>query len=406
MNQWLREKTQFLKGSLALLVSGIGTALTSIVVYSELDRLQAPPTFYAVAFVLGMLPGMLSSYAAGRWGQRWHLRNWVIGTQILGLVLLTVPAWGARSGNLVLLVMAEALGSTISGFLVPGYQAYVRRHFRDDELPALSRYETFFFTTQFVLGQIVGTCLYRFLGRDGYLLLDWLSYAAALVLLIAGGAFGDGDREPPGSETRSFDWRRLSSQQKRAFLMIPLMSIVCAPLMALLPAAGARLDGLNYYPVAICLLYLAARGLGQLIGPWVTRRWNFDALLADSRFLFVCLGLYWVLYAVVFHTRSVGLAFSSIVLAHCFSNLVYVAGAYGLNRHFDALEIGVVSARHYQLCVLAVSASALFGGFCTWSGNFDLALLASLFGLMGWAWHLQKSNDLSIAISGEQRHVV
>ena len=354
--------------SLALLLSNVGTAFTSIAVYAELTRHGASAFSYSVAFVLGILPGLFTSHFSGWLAPRLKLGWFFIILQLLGAVSLIFPVFGLQNNNWSFLLLAEFSGSCLSGFLAPIYQIYVRRTFNDSELPAVSSYDSYVFTAQFVLGQVVGTLLYGVVGTIPYLFFDCLSYlvtAAWIVSILRKDAVGLVELESKTALPR-LNWGLLTPTQQRVLLMIPLLSIVCAPSMSLLPSHGQNFEfqihwiGLNLTPVLLLLLF---RSLGQMLGPLVIKPKDFERWLERHWLLVGCLSFYLSLYSVTFSTHSLMLSLVCVLIAHIASNIVFILSSYGLQRYFSAVEIGKVAAVSFQLSILATSVSSLVAGY-------------------------------------------
>jgi len=367
--------------SLATLLSGIGTAFSSIAVYGEFVRQGATPFYYSLAFVLAVLPGLFTSLLAGRFANRLNTSTVLIAAELVGAASLAFPIFGVTTGHLYFLLFAEFMGSALTGFLVPFHQSYVRRAFKNEELPLVSAYGVYIFTANFILGQGLGTLIYGFIGSLPFFVVDFFTYVTAAGLIALSAKLDPSSYAPlEASEAppRAFRWAALRPIQKRVFLIMQLLPLVCAPPMSLLPARGAEFGGaliLGSFALAPSLLFLLLKTLGQLLGPQMVVKLNLDKLISSGGVLVACLAGYLGFYYLIFTTSNFWLAAACVVLAHVCSNVVYIVASYGFSRHFDELEIASAAARNYQAAVLSMSVSGFLAGLI--AENFSvLAVLA------------------------------
>lgn len=361
-------KKGYLGLTLAILISGVGTAFTAIAVYAELSRLKAAPLFYAGAFLLGLVPGLFTSLWSAKLVRRFSVVSLFTSLQLLGALALVLPLLGLLYHQVPLLLVAELIGSSIGGFMAPLYQTYLRKTFTDEELPAASVWDVYLFSANFVIGQALGTLLYSFVTPQTFLLVDIFSYvAAALLIQMAAKWDPSGFRAESNEKAASpFRWAGLTPGQKRVFWFMPLLALSCAPSMALLPARGAEFGDrwqwgvLSLTPAVVVILF---RTLGQLTAPLLLKRLPFEAMLKKDGLIVGCLLFYLALYRILFTLPSFPAVLACVFLAHVASNIIYALASYGFTRHFTGETIGAAAARHYQASVLFTSAGALLGGY-------------------------------------------
>lgn len=376
----IKKKPAFFLVSLATLMSGIGTAFTSIVVYAELERSSAPAFMFAVAFAAGLLPGLLSSHFSGKWATNKSAVYLLVFAQIAGALMLCVPLAGLMYGQVEILLVAEGIASAVGGFLVPILQVLTRRFFENDELSVISIYESYIFTANFLLGTALGAAIYSIVGSFWFLVVDIFTYLIATALIVASykiaGTYFVGKSESDRAE-EGFRWSQLNPTQKRVFLIMPLLALCCAPSMAVLPKHAEQLGG-SAWMLTPVLLVLISRSSGQVFGPLVAGRLDFEKLISSRLAIPVCVFGFLILYAAAFHSSSLLLIGASVFMAHVLSNIVYILSFYGIPRYFDESIIGPVTARNYQLSVLSISLSALAGGWiATHYGGQSLPLLGA-----------------------------
>lgn len=380
--------------SLGSLISGIGTSLTLIAIYSELSSKNAPNSYYSAAFILGVVPGLFTSGLAGKLSTRMKLSSVLIGAELLGALSLIFPLLGLQSGHLWMLLVTEFIGSSISGLLAPFADTFVRNNFENDDLPLVSTYSVYTFSANFIIGQALGTILYHFFGTRTYLLLDLISFLVAAGLIALAHHFWphtlswnqDGEEK-----IDRFNWHKLTTIQKRAFIITPALAAICAPAMSILPAMGPRFGtSANFGPIVIAptLIFLLLKTLGQMCGPLLTPKNRFEHMMNSNLLLLSCLFLYLIFYFIVFSTTNLIIAGICIVLAHTFSNIVFILGSYSLTRYFSSAEIGVVSARHYQTVLIVMTLSGLWAGFVSDHTSAQMIIFINLASLLILSWFI------------------
>ncbi|MDO8528152.1 MAG: MFS transporter [Deltaproteobacteria bacterium] len=381
----LKNNKDFSIISLATLFSGIGTALTVIAVYGELSNARAQPFFYSVAFILSLFPGLFSSALAAKLSAKIKISTALILAECCGAIFLVMPMIGVATKVVWFLLVALFMTSAVSGFQSPIYQTFIRRKFKDEELKLVSICSVYIFSANFIFGEALGTVLYPLVGTKIYLFIDLFSYLLAAVLIFLAykknkDVFNPVQTNP---EKRAvFLWKSLNVFQKRAFLLTPFLALCCAPAMSLLPAIGAEHGKeivAGSFIIAPALVFLLFKTLGQIIGPFVANRYNFDRLFASNGIITALLMLYLGLYYVIYTAKNLTIACLSIVLAHIASNIVYILASYSFTKHFDESVIAVVSARHYQVCLIAMCLSGLWAGIVAEKFNTVTVIYVSMF---------------------------
>lgn len=383
--QLLRRNKDFSFILLATLLSGIGTALTIIAVYGELSDNQVNPIFYSFAFVLSLLPGLFTSFLAARMSNKLKISTALIVSEICGAIFLMLPMFGFAKKILWLLLVALFITSAINGFQAPIYQSLIRRKFNNEELKLVSLCSVYLFSANFIFGEALGIILYPLLGTRIYLCVDFFSYLAAVLLIIAAYKINKNIFNPipiTAEQKVTFKWNRFTVVQKRAFILNPLLALCCAPAMSLLPAIGAQ-NGKTFYVgglvLAPALIFLLFKTLGQMIGPFVVNRVHFDKIFSSNTIIAVLLFFYGALYSLIYTTRNLAIACLGIVLAHIASNIVYILASYSFTKNFDEHSIAVVSAKHYQINIIIICLSGIWAGLVAEKFSFISVIYISLF---------------------------
>lgn len=365
----LKRKPNYLTVVAALFISGIGTAFTSVAVYSELAFRQSHPTLYTLAFILGLAPAVISSQVAGMYLTRFSATRWFGLMQMIAAIMLLPAIFGSKS--IALLLSAEAISSFVGGLIMPAYRYMERQSFKDDELPTAAVLDVFIFSLNFIFGQGLGALLYPLMGTQLFLIIDLMSYVLAAVIIFLSNDISYSSAETKESST--FNYSQLTSLQRRALWLYPFLSFICGSLMSILPFKATQYDpSIKIIFLSPVLLLISSRTLGQMVGPFVIRGEKFMTLLKDTRFIPFCLTLFIVLYGITFNIHSLVLSAVLIVLAHIFSNIVYTVANFAITRCFDSSNITMAAARNYQFGILSLIL-----------GSTGTALLTAQFGMNG-----------------------
>lgn len=389
----LKSKPLFTRVLLALFVSGLGTAFTSVAVYQQLAAANWGPLGFALAFAAGILPGMLTSTISGRHYARWPVGKFLIYGQFIGLVALVFPLIGSWSHQVVWLIVAEVIASAVGGLLFPLFKGLERSSFSEDEFQLLASLDTFMLTANFIFGQGLAALLISFLSIQQFLLLDAASYMIAIGLLIpVVRALGTPLRqEAPEAPARTVKWIDLSPPQKSAILLFIWLPLVTAPLIVVLPARGAEFGlSANFIGLAItpALLLICGRTIGQILGPLLAMTIDMSRLSQRTWSLSLSLLVFITAYAVAFVTPSLLAAVALCMLAHIASNVVYAVCNFQLMKAFEAEQIGWAAGLIYRVStfamgVIGIGAGALAGHF-GWSSVVAVSTLTWLVGGIFW----------------------
>jgi DHA3 family macrolide efflux protein-like MFS transporter len=357
----IKTKPAYARVLLALTVSGIGAAFTSVAVYTELARRGFGPTSFGFAFAAATLPGCFTSWIAGRQGHKWDSRKILVIGQVLGLVSLAFPLIGDQTNSFPLLIMAEFCASAIGGFLLPILKRIERESFDENDFEKVAALDTYLLTANFICGQGIGSLLCSKMSFSGFLAVDAVSYVFALVLIAGLPAQEIVESE----EEDSRDTFNFSAEQKRALYILPWLASVCAPAMILLPAHAEKWADVQLtkeWLIAPVLVILIARTLGQIVGPFVAMKINLERIGKNPSALTLALSLYVGLYFLAFHAPSLLMAAALVTSAHIASNVVYTFGNLRLMQSFSSREIGFASSFVFRSSTVVLGTSGILIG--------------------------------------------
>ena len=394
-------KPLFAKVFLAFFISGIGTAFTSVAVYESLTKQDYGPFGFALAFSAGVLPGILTSWWAGRKYLSWSFGKLMVCAQVFGLVMLVFPLVSTLTNSVGWLLMAEVTASAVGGLLLPVYKTIEKSSFSEEELPQLAVLDTFLLTANFICGQGLGSLLTSMMSLRAFLFVDALSYVLAIGILIP--LVKELSELKPKSEEspKSFSYKALSSQQKKGIWLLPWLALTCAPLMVLLPSRSGDFSKVNLGGVMMtpALFLICSRTIGQLIGPWLASQLNIERLNGKHWSLSAALLIYVVLYSGAYLSSSIFAAAAFCVLAHVCSNVVYSVGNYRLMKVFDSTQVGWAFGYVYRISTLVISLSGLLSGIIAEQMGLAVTLFLSvLVWGMGAVWFSSDSLQEEVSV--------
>lgn len=350
--------------ALAFLISSIGNGITWIVVFGELIRLSTPVASLALAYVLSTVPGLLGSIVGERFCQRLSPFTILILGEGLGLIGLAVPFYAVAIDSIPLLLMAQAIGAFTTGMTFPALSQLFKTGLSEEELPVATTLESLIFAGNVLCGIGLGLVLRGYMSATHLLLIDLLSFAAALILLgrakrRVGAPFVEHVRS-----LSSLRWQTLTHSQRRAMLLLPLLAAAGAPAMALLPglAPGALSSGSPEQTTALALLF--TRSLGQLVGPLLLNPARFEKNSSSNGLQIGCLTIFLLCYGLIPFAPWPAAALALVFVAHIFSNVVFSLAVYALLRNFERQQVPAAIARSYRRQMAVSAIVSLGAGYC------------------------------------------
>jgi hypothetical protein len=365
----LRQHRWFALLGAALLLSSIGNGLTYVIVFGKLLTLEAKPSVLTLAYILALAPGIPGSYLAEKLLSKMPPIPVLILSEITGFIGLALPLWSLFSDNQILLLSSQAVAAFAGGMMVPVLSQTLKSGLKPAELPAASGMETFIFAANVILGIGPGTLLYGRIPTFAILALDALSFVIGGLLLFAAHKAYQPICTPEHSEVvQALNWRGLTQRQRRSLLLLPSLALVGAPAMALLPALAPNFNGSSSDSG---LMLLLARSVGQLIGPLLLSEAQLQRHAGRLNVAVTFLALFICCYALVSITDRQWLAMLLIVMAHIFTNIVYVLATLNIMRTFPVALTGRAMAKSWRLQLVITLILPVAAGYA--ADSFDPA---------------------------------
>lgn len=356
--------------ALGLLMSSIGTGLTQVAVFGTLSKLGASALEFSIAYALTIMPGLFASSLSDYFSRKINWGLLLIVSQFVGAFSLLLPIYGLQTQSKWLILSAEFVGAALSGFIFPISQSILKRTFAENEMGLMVKLDSALFSVNVVLGIGLGSLLYDRMSSFSYLSIDLVSYLVSgiLIWIACAGHFKNFLPENSfylNSKDVYFSIKTLNQKQWLAFLLLPMLSLIATPAMALLPVLASRfghsfeISGLTFTPAVVFLL---SRSLGQLLGPWLVPSQRFTTLAKNTSLFWLCTAVFIGFYALAGIVMNPWMACALVVCAHISSNMIYVVGSFSLQNAFSAAEMGTASARVYQLQLVIMTIMSLLAG--------------------------------------------
>lgn len=317
----------------------MGAGLTFVVVFSELTKLNASPSSFALAFVFSTAPGLLGSMIGEYSLKRTDAVNCLILAEMIGFCGLIFPWLGVTLHSITLLQMTELASSFAAGITLPSISHYAKYMLPDEDLAAAALIDTLAFSCYVLFGVGLGVILSHFLDGQALLLVNCCCYIVSIAALILLPRLKKAFESAQNVEALP---KSLSPIQKASLALLPALSLVGTPAMALLPVLVPGTGDRSQ----IVLALLFARSLGQLCGPMLVKEKQLE--VQNLYLIIFCMVGFLVCYQLIAISTILAVALVLVFLAHVLSNIVFSLGWYGLLRNFNAKHVAAASARSYR----------------------------------------------------------
>ena len=278
----LRSNRQFRLLWAGEIVSHLGDWFSLLALYAAVQEVTDSKLGIAIVLICKMLPAFLMAPIAGPLVDRISRRRILIGTDVARALLVLGLILAHRLHNLPLLYGLLALQMCFSGIFVPARTAVIGQITTTAELPAAMALSGGTWSIMLAVGAVSGGAVTQWIGIDGALIIDGLTYLVSAAILLGLPALPPGGR--PGSDRSFAAGLRYLRRSPGALLLMtvkPGMALQSAAL-AMLPFYGNGTFPSFAGPLWVGVLY-SARGIGATLGSVGTRRFTGDAPSALTR---------------------------------------------------------------------------------------------------------------------------
>ena len=363
---------------LAQIVSEIGDWFYALAIYSLILELTGRAELVGLAVVLQVLPSTLISPAAGVLNDRLSRRKVMIWCDLCRMVIV-LGMLLVRSREMVWLIYPLLFFETIGwGLFEPGRSAILPNITRPEELTAANTLSSTTWSFNLAIGSALGGVIAAAFGRNTVFLVNAASFAVSAWLLArmifeephAEGHpqlhFRDLVNFKPVREGFNYilnDPRLSATTLVKCGLGLLGANLVLFPLLGerVFPLRPGSLDSARAGMLGMSLL-MGARGMGALIGPFVSGAWAGSSELRMRQgilasFFLACAG-----YVSLSQAPNVWLAIAAIVLTHGSGSTIWVFSTTLLQTQTEDRFRGRVFSAELGLHMLAISISGYLAG--------------------------------------------
>jgi MFS family permease len=393
----LRGNRNFRRVWSAQIVSEIGDWFYTLAIYNLLLQLTGRAGSVALALVLQVLPVTLIGPTAGVINDRLRRKHVMIAADI-GRVFIVLSMLLVRSKQMVWLVYPLLVAETLlAAFFEPARNAVIPNIVPREEVVVANTLSSTTWSVNLMVGATVGGLVAALLGRDAVFLLNALSFLASAALIWrmrfaephAEGGHPFRARELVDFSPIVAGIRYVRSQVRlRATIFVKAGNLIIGPGWVLFTVMGQNEFAVRWRGMAPergaflgMSLLLGARGLGALLGPFLTASWagHWRHRLEVAIFWgYLAAAAGYTLLGVSGHLWEACLC---VALAHFGSSIVWVFSTTLLQMQSEDKFRGRVFAADLGLCMFTIAAGAyLAGRFVDW--GFAARHVASVAGML------------------------
>jgi MFS family permease len=404
----------------AQVVSELGDWFYTLAIYNLLLQLTGRAGSVALALVLQVLPQAVIGPTAGVVNDRLRRKHVMIASDI-GRMLIVLCMLLIRTKDKVWMVYPLLMAETLlAAFFEPARNAVVPNLVKREDVVVANTLSSTTWSVNLMVGATLGGVVAALLGRDAVFLLNALSFLASAAL-IGGMRFS----EPHAEGGHPFRARELvdfspilagiryvrSQVRLRSTILVKCGNLIIGPGWVLFTVMGQNEFAVRWRGMAPergaflgMSLLLGARGLGALLGPFLTASWagHWRHRLEVAIFWgYLAAAAGYALLGISGHLWEACLC---VVLAHFGSSIIWVFSTTLLQMQSDDKFRGRVFAADVSLFTITIAAGAyLAGRFVDW--GFAARHVASVAGLLtlipASLWGLAVRRNAAVAIPVE-----
>lgn len=362
----LRRNRNFRLLWIAQVVSYLGDWFTTVAVLGKVKELTDSPLATTMVLVCQLLPNFLVTPWAGPLADRMDRRRILITVSALQAVsALTFLAIGP--GRVWIAFAAMSSVAALGGFFGPASQAALANLVETRDLPTAGSIMGTTWGAMLAIGAAAGGAFTVVFGRNAAFVVDAGSFVVAALLIAAIRAPMQADRANnarqrmrPIADTAEAMHRARQDPQLLALLWSKAGFGLAGGVVGLLAVLAT--DTFHRGDGAIGLL-LAARGIGAVSGPLISRRLiGFGDIPGTVRVCAYASLVYGAGYLFVSISPSLALAFVLVLIAHLGGGTQWTLSSIGLQLVTPDEIRGRVLAADMALVTLTMSVSSLVAG--------------------------------------------
>jgi MFS family permease len=374
----VRENRNFRRLWLAQIVSELGDWFYSLAIYSLILELTGRAELVGLAVVLQVLPSTLISPTAGVINDRTS-RKRVLVIADLARVAIVLCMLLVRSRETIWLVYPLLLLETLGwGFFEPGRSAILPNIVSSEDLSTANTLSSTTWSFNLAIGSTLGGAVAVMFGRDAVFVINALSFLVS-AMLIRSMRFEEPHAEGlPPLRARDFaDFSPIVEGFRYVHRDPRLMATVFVKFglgflganLVILPLYGERvfplrissLDPRQATMLGMSLL-MGARGVGALLGPFLTAPWAAGIEARLRRGILIAFFSAAAGYMLLSQAPNVWLAAAAVILTHASGSTIWVFSSTLLQSTTEDKFRGRVFSTELGLNMLAASIGSYAAG--------------------------------------------
>lgn len=362
----------------AQVVSELGDWFYQIAVFSFLLELTGSAQAVSYAFLMQVLPQVLSSPAAGVINDRLSRRKVMITADWARAAIVLAMPVAQAAGALWLLYALLALETVCWAMFEPAARSVIPNIARPEEVPAANALSAATWSVNFAIGAALGGLTQVAFGRNTVFVLDSLSFVAS-ALLIRRMRFAEPHAASmPPMRLRDFaDFspilegiRHVRRDPKlTASLFVKAGVGLLGANWVILPVLGERvfplrLPGLTPEQAGTLgmSVLLGTRGVGAIAGALLAGNWAGARVVRLRRTILAAFVLAAAGYAALSEATTIGIAIAAILVAHCGGSAAWTASTTLLHQLTGDRFRGRVFSAEFAFSMLTLAASNFAAG--------------------------------------------
>ena len=319
-----KNKIYYFSLLIVTIISGVASGMIQVAIYNLLSNFQMSTFYFGAAFLVITIPGYFSATISTWLIHKKAYYLIIVLCYMLQILLLFNVTHYDRYSSLIKLFCLEALANIILGLMYPAIQTAIKRGFSPEHITLAARLDVYAFSIQIIFGLGLGSILINLVTVEKYFLeINYLYMACATVLYIMYKfkINHKADNAPDDKENQNINTSFLfmNAEQKRAYLMMPILMFIGAPLTALLPTVYGYYKDLLIYGYIIKPVHyiLCARAIGQLLAPVIFPKDLFKPYANNNLFMFSLLIVFMVTYLLTIFVSNLFLLLMIIIFDYC-----------------------------------------------------------------------------------------
>ncbi|HWR53158.1 MAG TPA: MFS transporter [Bryobacteraceae bacterium] len=361
----------------AQIVSELGDWIYVVAVYSRLLELTGRAESIALAAVLQTLPQIFAAPISGILNDRLSRKRIMISADLVRAVIVLLMLVATRAGHIWLIYTLIVLETAMWAFFEPGRSAVVPNITGKDDLVVANTLSSVTWSVNFALGSGLGGFIGAYFGLNAVFIINSGSFLLS-AWFLRGMRFEESHVQRKPLRARDLiDFSPVTEGLRYVFSDRRLISLVMAkgglgflganwvilPIFGerIFPVMGGGLDAARGAVLGMSAL-MSARGVGALIGPYVTAHWTGQDQRRQRLGILAGFGLGALGYVALAFAPAMWAAVLAVVVAHAGGSMVWVFSTTLLQAHAADRYRGRVFSADFAFLVLGMSATSYAAG--------------------------------------------